>query len=113
MSKLKLQGKDLRAIGYPEAPVISIAMKAMEKNYKHQTKEEVMEILKSVLASPYEYKDDAVLALIAEQLLPKTSVEGMEVALNNTGIGFNVFGNEFIEEGAIHQMNQASILHKG
>jgi tRNA-splicing ligase RtcB len=110
MSKLKLQGKDLRAIGYPEAPVISIAMKTMEKNYKHQTKEEVMEILKSVLASPHEYKDDAVLALIAEQLLPKTSVEGMEVALNNTGISFNVFGNEFIEEGAIHQMNQASKL---
>lgn len=110
MSKLKLLGKELRAIGYPEAPVISIAMKTMEKNYKHQTKEEVMGILKSVLASPHEYKDDAVLALIAEQLLPKTSAEGMEVALNNTGIGFNVFGNEFIEEGAMHQMHQASKL---
>jgi tRNA-splicing ligase RtcB len=29
MTKLKLSGKQLRAIGYPEAPVISIAMKVM------------------------------------------------------------------------------------
>jgi tRNA-splicing ligase RtcB len=36
MSKLKLRGKDLRAIGYPEGPVISIAMNIMEKNYKHE-----------------------------------------------------------------------------
>ncbi len=110
MSKLKLQGKELRAIGYPEAPVISIAMKTIEKNYKHYTKEEVMEILKSVLASPLEYKADAVLAIIAEQLLPKISTEGMEVSLNNNGIHFNVFGKEFIEEGAMIQMNQASKL---
>ena len=66
MGKLKIQGKELRAIGYPEGPVISIAMNVMEKNYKHHKKEEAMEILKSVLAAPVEYKNDAVLALIAE-----------------------------------------------
>ena len=38
--KLKISGKELRAIGYPEGPVISIAMATMEKNYKHSTKEE-------------------------------------------------------------------------
>ena len=35
MSKLKLSGKELRAIGYPEGPVISIAMNVMQKNLFH------------------------------------------------------------------------------
>ena len=51
MSKLKISGKELRAIGYPEGPVISIAMNVMQKNFKHHSKEEAMEILKKVLAS--------------------------------------------------------------
>ena len=110
MSKLKMQGKELRTIGYPEGPVISIAMNVMQKNYKHHGKEEVMEILKRVLASPIEYKDDAVLALIAEQLLPKPSTEGAELSLNNSGIQFNVFGQEQIEEGAMYQMCTAAKL---
>ena len=53
--KLKLTGKELRAIGYPESPVIPVAMNVMEKNFKHHTKEEAFEILKEVLASPRIY----------------------------------------------------------
>src|SRR5688572_11002138 len=102
MAKLKLKGKDLRAIGYPEGPVISLAMNTMEKHYKHATKDSVMRILKQVLASPVEYSNDAVLALIAEKLLPKQIEvpEGAETSLNNLGIQFNVFGQEHIEQGA-------------
>ncbi|PZR27445.1 MAG: RNA-splicing ligase RtcB [Citrobacter freundii] len=110
MGKLKIEGKELRAIGYPEGPVISIAMKVMEKNFKHHKKEDAMEILKSVLAAPVEYKNDAVLALIAEQLIPKEIVEGAEISLNQTGIQFNVFGAEHIEQGAMHQMYTAAKL---
>jgi tRNA-splicing ligase RtcB (3'-phosphate/5'-hydroxy nucleic acid ligase) len=109
MSKLKITGKELRAIGYPEGPVISIAMKVMEKNYKHHNKEDAMNILKEVLAAPVEYADDAVLALIAQQLMPKASetppLEGLGEAVH-----FNVFGQEHIEEGAMHQMYQAAKL---
>ncbi len=71
MGKLKLKGKDLRNIGYPEGPVISIAMNIMEKNYKHQKMEEAMELLKRILGSPVEYENDVVLGLIAQQLIPK------------------------------------------
>ncbi len=108
--KLKITGKELRAIGYPEGPVISIAMNVMQKNYKHHGKEEVMEILQKVLATPVEYTNDAVLALIAEQLRPKPTADGGEVSLNQTGIQFNVFGQEYIEEGAMHQMYTAAKL---
>jgi tRNA-splicing ligase RtcB (3'-phosphate/5'-hydroxy nucleic acid ligase) len=110
MSKLKITGKELRAIGYPEGPVISVAMNVMQKNYKHHGKEEVMELLQKVLASPIEYMNDAVLAMIAEQLIPKPMTDGAEVSLNQSGIQFNVFGQEHIEEGAMHQMYTAAKL---
>ena len=108
--KLKISGKELRAIGYPEGPVISIAMATMEKNYKHSTKEKVMDILKSILAAHVEYENDAVLGLIAQQLMPKKTTEGAEISLNQNGISFNVFGQEHIEEGAMHQMYTAAKL---
>jgi tRNA-splicing ligase RtcB len=110
MSKLKLRGKDLRAIGYPEGPVISIAMNIMEKHYKHEKEEIVMNLLRKILASPVEYADDAVLGLIAQQLMPKPAPEGAEISLNKTGIQFNVFGQEHIEDGAMNQMYQAAKL---
>jgi tRNA-splicing ligase RtcB len=110
MAKLKLKGKDLRAIGYPEGPVISIAMNVMERNYKHHTTEQAIDILKNVLAAPADYMEDAVLAPVVQQLLPKPAPEGMEISLNTMGISFNVFGGEFIEPGAMNQMYQAAKL---
>ncbi len=110
MAKLKLKGKDLRAIGYPEGPVISIAMNVMERHYKHHSAEQAIDILKEVLATPAEYAEDAILAPVAQQLLPKPVPEGAEISLNVTGIQFNVFGGEFIEPGAMNQMYQAAKL---
>ena len=110
MAKLKLRGKDLRAIGYPEGPVISIAMNIMEKNYKFEREEDVMNLLKSILASPVEYADDAILGLIAQQLMPKPRKEGAGIALNEKGIPFNIFGADHIEDTAMHQMHQAAKL---
>src|SRR5258705_6288964 len=112
MSKLKLQGKELRAIGYPEGPVISIAMNVMEKNYKHHTKEEALELLKHILEKPEAYKDDPLVSKIADQLIPtlRQAQGDNTVPLNITGIQFNVFGQEHIEEGAMHQMYTAAKL---
>ncbi|HEX6847982.1 MAG TPA: RtcB family protein [Chitinophagaceae bacterium] len=114
MSKLKIQGKELRALGYPEGPVISIAMNVMEKNFKHYSKEKAFDILKEVLQSPHDYASDEVLGLIAKQLLPKVPSTGGDlgeaVSLNHSGIQFNVFGQEHIDEGAMHQMYQAAKL---
>lgn len=111
MAKLKLSGKELRAIGYPEGPVISIAMNVMAKEYKHHSKEDALDILKKVLTSPADFSNDPVLAPVAEQLLPKpVDVDGAEISLNQNGIQFNVFGSEHIEQGAMHQMYTAAKL---
>ena len=61
MPKLKLTGKQLRAIGLPEGPVISIAMNIMEKNYKYRTEEEALNILKNIVSSPVDYVNDEIL----------------------------------------------------
>jgi len=114
MSKLKLTGKELRAIGYPEGPVISIAMNIMEKNFKRLSKADALEVLRAVLQSPNEYANDPVLNKISEALLPKPplikDLEGVDILLNNEGVHFNVFGSEFIEPGAMNQMYQAAKL---
>jgi tRNA-splicing ligase RtcB len=110
MSKLKLTGKQLRSIGYPEGPVISIAMNIMEKNFKHLPEADALEILSSILQSPNQYAEDDVLGKIAEALLPKPQPEGAEISLNQNGIQFNVFGGEGIEQGALHQMYTAAKL---
>jgi tRNA-splicing ligase RtcB len=108
--KLKLTGKDLRALGFPEGPVISVAINQLQKNYKHYSKDQAFVILKNVLERPAEFSHDAVLGPIAEQLIPKQKPGGAEISLNHEGIPFNIFGQEYIEEGALHQMYQAAKL---
>ncbi|CAN5884855.1 hypothetical protein BH11BAC4_BH11BAC4_00400 [soil metagenome] len=110
MKILKIQGKALRALGYSEKPVISIAIKQIEKNYKNHNEENAMNLLKKVLEAPVKYMNDAVLGLIAAQLLSKPPAEGAEIALNQHGIQFNVSGAEHIEQGAMNQMYQAAKL---
>jgi len=114
MSKLKITGKELRSLGYPEGPVVSIAMHVMAKNYKNHSKEEAFDILKAILESPEDFLKDSKTEKIAQELIDmKTPLsDGSEnaVSLNQTGIQFNVFGQEHIEEGAMHQMYQAAKL---
>lgn len=113
MSKLKIQGKELRAIGYPEGLVISVAMQVMETHYKRHTKEQALDILKAILNAPENYLSDEILGSIANQLAAKAPPKegfGEAVSLNQSGVQFNVFGQEHIEEGAMHQMYQAAKL---
>jgi tRNA-splicing ligase RtcB len=76
MSRLRLTGKQLRAIGYPEGPVISIAMNIMEKNFKHHTQEEALDVLKNIISSSCRILPMTSIRMIAKQLLPKVSPPG-------------------------------------
>jgi tRNA-splicing ligase RtcB len=113
MAKLKLAGKDLRELGYPESPVISMAMDIMEKNYKRNGKEHALNILASILKHPNDYIHDEVLGKIANALLErekKLAAKAAAVVLKPEGVPYNIFGAEFIEEGALGQMNNAAKL---
>src|SRR3954464_3069565 len=93
MAKLKLSGKDLRAIGYPESPVISLAMDIMEKNYKRNSKEHALGLLKTVLVRPHEYAEDEILGKIARALIEReqkaAAKAATEVNLKPEGVAYN------------------------
>ena len=112
--KLKLTGKQIRAIGYPEGPVVSIAMHVMGTNYKHHSPEKALQILKEVLATPENYIIDDKLNKIAEKLIalkaPPSEGLGEAIPLNEKGVHYNIFGADQIEEGALQQMEVASKL---
>lgn len=113
MKKLKISGKEIRAIGYPEGPVVSVAMHEMTAHFKHASLEEALTLLKQVLETPEKYATDEKLSKIAQKLIElKTPVleDGETISLNQHGIAFSVFGQEHIEEGAMHQMYQAAKL---
>jgi len=111
MGKLKLSGKDLRKISYPESPVISLAIEVMEKNYKRNSKEHVLGLLKAVLVRPQEYAADEILGKIAQALIEREQKAAAKAAsaveLTTEGVPYNIFGAAFIEEGALTQMNNA------
>ncbi len=112
MKKLKLKGKQLRGIGYPEGPVISIAMQVMEKLYKHGLPEEALKMLSDILANPENYAAHEHVSAIAISLLDINRKKQSKVAeaLRSEGISYAIFGNDFIEQGAIKQMNLATRL---
>ncbi len=105
MAKLKLRGKDLIKIGYPEGPAIGMAINMMLKHYKRHSKEEALSILKEVLDNPKEYENDMVLGRIVRSMRAKEAKK--EIELNPAVEDYPVFGANQIEQGARDQMNTA------
>ncbi|MEO6547045.1 MAG: RtcB family protein [Ferruginibacter sp.] len=110
MSKLKLTGKQIRAIGYPEGPGISVAMHTMCTHFKHQTEEAALQILTNVLNAPENYLADEMLYKIAEKLVVEPEPETAAVVELGKAVHYNIFGAEQIEEGALQQMAIAATL---
>jgi tRNA-splicing ligase RtcB len=110
MSKLKLTGKQIRAIGYPEGPVVSVAMHTMCTHFKHNTEEASLQILRDILTAPERYLEDKVLGKIAEKLVEQPVEDNPEMALKESGVHYNIFGAKHIEEGALLQMQTAAKL---
>jgi tRNA-splicing ligase RtcB len=110
MSKLKLTGKQIRAIGYPEGPVVSVAMHTMCTHFKHNTEEEALQILRDILTFPERYLEDEVLGKIAEKLMEPSVKDNPAMALKESGVHYNIFGAKHIEEGALLQMQTAAKL---
>lgn len=110
MSKLKLRGKDLRKIGFPESPAISVAIAVMEKHYKHSKLPEALALLQALLADPAAYLQHEVLSKIAATLLPTEKEDRSQIDLLQEAVHYNVFGAGQIEKGALHQMDLATRL---
>ncbi|MEQ8243109.1 RtcB family protein [Fulvivirga sp.] len=109
MATIKLTGKELRAIGYPEGRIIATVMNVMEEEYKGKSKKFKLELLSRVLASPALYVKHEQLGPIAKGLIIKKE-PGKSIELNKHRKEYNVYGLEGIEPGAINQMEIAMKL---
>lgn len=110
MAKLKLQGKDLRKIGFTDEVAIGLAIQVFKKHYKHSTVSEALQLLKKIAASPEDYTGNELLRPIAEALTSVHEEGEDEIALKKEKMHFNVFGRDFIEESAMNQMYIATKL---
>ena len=110
MAKIKISGKDLRKIGYPEGRAIGMAINMVHQFYKKEKKEKVLTLLKEVLENQEAFASDEVLGRIVAELAPKEAEKIPKVQLNSEPKTYKAYGLEGIEPGAVEQMNIASRL---
>jgi tRNA-splicing ligase RtcB len=109
MKGLKLYGKDLIAIGFPEGRAIGVAINVMLKHHRKQPKELVLDQLKEILKEPMKFTEHEQYAPIADALLERDRKKEYEHELAPRK-DYRSYGIEHIEQGAIHQMEVAMKL---
>ncbi len=109
MKKLKLSGKDLRALGFPQAPVIRVAIEVVAKAFREAEKEKAVELLKKLLHIPEDFYEDETLFPIARLLKPPVPLSS-QIPLNDKGVNLNIFGEEHIDDSALSQIRIAARL---
>ncbi|MBK7873313.1 MAG: RtcB family protein [Saprospiraceae bacterium] len=112
MAKLKLRGKDLISIGYPEGPVIGTAISIMHQHHKRKNYDDAIIILKNILKNPEIYLEDDKFSPVSRLLLHKNEKEkaSQVIPLSKTSLNYQSYGLEGIEPGAVAQMDTAMRL---
>lgn len=110
MGKFKIKPKELIQLGFPQNLAISLTINILEKHFKHDTEETVIPILTQLLAAPNDYYDHEIWGKVAERIQPRPPAGKEMYKLMDKGVDFNVFGGEYIENGAWTQMKIASKL---
>src|SRR5688500_7472313 len=106
MAREKLKGKDILDLGYPEGKIIGLALNLMEKYYKSTNKDEQLAILNDLFNNPEKYRHHKKLGKLVQELdAEKTKLR--EIALTESQLDFKTYGAEFIEPGAVFQMETA------
>ncbi len=117
MGNLRLKGKDLQKIGYRSEKAKSIAINIVSKHYKHNTKDEVVNILSDLLQNPEKYLINEILKELAELFVERIKKENVRTVYpESEPKDFLVFGNKHISTNTKSQMEKAMMLpiaHKG
>ncbi len=111
MAKLKLRGRELRKIGYPESTLIGVAISIFHKEFKRMKKAEALKKLEQIFYQPEKLKSDPIVGKIAQRLILHEQVMNPnQVEIGENPKSFPIFGKEGIEEGALNQMYTAMRL---
>jgi tRNA-splicing ligase RtcB len=104
---MKMNGNELKALGYQEGKALGIALDILETELAHLTMDEQTRLLTEVLKQPAAFEKHAQLAKLAIELLrPATDT----IALAESTLPYAIYGAEAIEEGALRQMEMAMKL---
>ena len=93
MGNLKLKGKDILKIGYPNNQSVNVALEVMKRNFATKNIHYVKSLLKEILLHPENYQKDLSFGQIAEALLLSKKTE--KRMLNNQRAAFQVLDTIF------------------
>ena len=106
----RLNGNDLLAIGYSEGKIMGLAL-GLLAGHKDLPGEEALVLLKMIREHPENFLDDEKWEVLATAMIEDARASREEtIALREEVNEYAVYGADFIEEGAIKQMEIAMRL---
>ncbi len=96
MGNLKLKGKDILKLGYPNNQSVNVALEVMKRNFATKNIHHVKSLLKEILVHPENFEKDLTFGQIAESLLSSKKTE--KRMLNTQRASFQIFGSNISEE---------------
>ncbi len=106
-----IQPKELSKLGYTNNIARSLAINTINKYCKHDSKEQITEILINLLDNPEKYKEDNVWGKLAEHFSPIVTEKQFSVYnLSDSPLPFKTYGGKFIDSIAKQQMELAMRL---
>ena len=108
---LQIQPKILSKIGYINNVSRSLAVGIISKHCKHDTKENVIQLLEQIKETPQAFLGDEVWGKLAEHFCPPSKTKAFSVyELRERALAFKTFGGKHIELIAKQQMELAMRL---
>jgi tRNA-splicing ligase RtcB len=103
-----INGKTLLQLGFPAGKSIGIALSLLERH--NQDASANLSFLSGILQSPEFYLDHPVYDLLAQSLIEHKITESKNIVLKEKADSYPIYGKEYIEQGALDQMNTAMKL---
>ncbi len=110
MKKLRISGKELRRLGFPNEVSISLAKTIISKYYQKSTKKEVLYLLADIIQNQDSYKKHEHFSRLVKALNPKYTQQTQELHIRPTPLPYKIYGKPEIEESSIKQMDTAMRL---
>ena len=106
-----LRTKDLSKIGYHDDQLRSLVIGIASKNFKHHSKEQLLELLINIKNDPEAFLDNELTNKIAEKVIGKTDVPLFKAfELHDEPVYYKTYGGKGIESSAKQQMELAARL---
>lgn len=106
-----LRTKDLSKIGYHNDQLRSLVIGIVSKNFKHHSKQQLLEVLVNIKNDPEAFLDHELTCKIAEKVIGKVVERSFETfELRNEPVYCKTYGSKCIEASAKKQMELANLL---